>query len=164
MRNQYKVLEEKYDQLVLKENEPAFSVVNDPVFTKEFVERTLQCDTYEKFRSVIKEYILKYPEIKKAVRPAAHHHSWLDFFTTVKIINDLGIEDIIFEYYLRAVEDTAYNVLLEIEKNPSFIIWTASKRTALKAWNAWWAAYGPYMDAKKKIEQQNKETGINLDI
>ena len=166
MRNQYKVLTEKYNT-VLNENARA-------VYEK-LANEFLNCTTMEELKKILKNspinlHKLKIPTLSDIIRdkikdldlpnlPKEYPYSpdvWAHSALT-SMIAAIKCEEFMA---LRASGDQA---ALATNRNVYGDPNTVGKQAKIY-WNMWQRVYGPYMAAQKSIKKQSDELGINLDI
>ena len=166
MRNQYKVLSEKYDQVQEAERHP-----QETQETVEMVNKVLSCKTYEDLLKALSPYYERY----RAYITGNKH--WYDMDILAKVVSSLPLPEtvvIMRGKSITAITSTPTHVLQSmIMAALHYIHLLASdkKEDAKKyeyypkiMWSEWWDIYKPVLDAIDSIKQKNQETGINLDI
>ena len=166
MRNQYKVLAEKYSQVLVEGKKPWLS----PKQTATLVKNCLKCETPEDFLNTIKKYYALY---NSEIRP--DDKNWIDVHTVNKEINKLPFptKDEPLDYF--DAESNAGRFYQVINGAMQYLMarWSFSdsstnvegyKRFYLEMWKRWWKIYGTLLKAQRSLLKKNKETGINLDI
>ena len=144
MRNQYKILAEKYSQV----NEWATQM--NPEETHEIIRDALACRSHEEFINAMKPYHKKY-----GMDVFLHRGILVNEIDKLPLNHGPGSEyppsTNLSAAIKGALEYLQYN-------NKSYKVYSK------KLWDEWRSIYKPYLDLQKDLAQKNKDTGINLDI
>lgn len=156
MRDQYKVLSEKYNQV--QEAEKTTSPLT-PEETAVMINKILDCRSQQDLVNVAASYYKRYDDYTNT----HYQEFWFDADTLKSMINRLSLPEgvnILYQAFGRALQ-YLYQVNsfgLESRYVKDY------KKISKRAWDKWWEIYEPYLKAKEDLTQKNKETGINLDI
>ena len=158
MRNQYKVLSEKYDLV----NEVT-SI--DAQKTTKLVQDVLKCRSREELIKTMIPYFKKYGHnflIRKEV--LYHELNKLPFpdspSPVVDYIDPKSSASKLYWAFSGVLRYLRYMNEHGSEKHFAEYYKNYSK----EMWKDWWDIYKPVLDAIDSIKQKNQETGINLDI
>ena len=177
MRDQYKVLSEKYEQI--QEGEADLEIKHTPITRPRYasadvyikmLKSLMKAETFEQAKQIVKEssksgkYVMSrsllIKTLKQVVDPLGIDKHPEDPFTRYGDPNYVSTYGASFLYStIVFIYDGMIAEMKGADRGAQNNYFVAEKR-----WNQWRAAYVPYKKALHGLEQKNKETGINLDI
>ena len=153
MRDQYKVLQEKY------------SLVNETNWEEKYTKFALDClqaNTFEEFFALCEE-------VHHGVRNFDWDVGYLGDFIGNIITKNTGIQKTlplakaVAEGLAAAWYKSSYG-RSRLEQRQIKRHWENSYTQSKIYWDVWYKELSKYRNAQKRMQQQNKDTGINLDI
>ena len=153
MRNQYKLLSEKYSTILEGGHDDP---INTPEYYTSFVQKAIYADNIDDFEKILAEFAKQnYYRMNKFALYECVEQEVLKVFAGF-VRTDAELKEI------RESLDLAIYYMLMYVIRPDGKIFSAAK--AKKSWEEWNYFCKSLRSAQKNLKQKNKETGINLDI
>ena len=155
MRNQYKLLSEKYSTILEDESDIP---INTPEYYTSFVQKAMNADNLNDFEKIVKDFASQnyYMMNKFALYECVNREILKAFAGIISPGRELS--------QIRESLDLALYYMLMYVIYPDKETINPRKPAAERSWKEWDYYYKKLRNAQKDLEQKNKETGINLDI
>ena len=158
MRDQYKLLAEKYNTILEGEEDGPDDPRNLPGHYTEFVQKAMHADNIDDFEKILTEFAKQnYYQMNKFALYDSVEQEVAKVFAGI-VNNNVELSKI------RESLDMAIYYMLMYVIYPEKESINPRKPMAEKSWKEWNYSYNKLKAAQKDLEQKNKETGINLDI
>jgi len=169
MPKAYRVLAEKY-QALLEADQPEQGYKADPnnplQYTLEsyelFVQRCIECTSYDDFRYVCKEFYYRSLPGDRYVEMSIHANVLYSILTTVISVSVPLLANTPSVDYLGSAIHTTLVSFSRMEYSPSRAV--QDQKEAKEMWGLWYTAYTKYKESVRELEKGSKEAGVNLDI